>query len=140
VWQGITPKCNNFMKYIFYCIYNTQYLDGKNKVNKTPWFDALGLMIAGSLCWLFIIVEILYFYVFNQNFPSISKVGIAVVCISLFYIHYVAFIKDRKYEHIYEQYQSIDRKKGIEKLIGVSYIFVPALLSMLIALIWHKVI
>jgi|GEM_PF-3094400 len=129
------------MKYIFYCIYNTQYLDGKNRVNKTPWFDALGLMIAGTFCWLAILVEMLYFYVLNRNFPTISIVGVVMICIFLFYLHYFSFIKDRKFERIYEQYKTIDgnsRKK--EKLICIAYIFVPAVLSMLIAMIWHKVI
>jgi Ca2+/Na+ antiporter len=129
------------MKYIFYCIYNTQYLDGKNRKNKTPWFDALGLMIAGSFCWLSIIVEILFFYVFDRNFPTISIVGVIIICILLFYLHYFFFIRGRKYEKIYEQYKSASNNgKTTEKLICVLYIFFPALLSMVIAMIWHKII
>jgi hypothetical protein len=129
------------MKYIFYCIYNTQYLDGKNKVNKTPWFVALGLMIAGTFCWLALAVEMLYFYVFNRNFPNVSIIGDFGICIFLFYVHYIYFIKNRKYEDIYNQFKSVNsNKKGLEKLICVLYIFVPALFSMLIAMIWHKVI
>ena len=128
------------MKYIFYCIYNTQYLDGKNKVNKTPWFDALGLMIAGSFCWLAILVEILYFYVLNRNFPTISIIGILLICLLLFYSHYFYFIKDQKYNNIYERYKSTGSNKTTEKLICISYIFFPAFLSMLIAMIWHKII
>lgn len=128
------------MRYIFYCIYNTQYLDGKNRVNKTPWFDAMGLMMAGSFCWSSIIVELFYFYVFNRNFPTVSIVGIAVICLVLFYTHYFLFIKDRKYENIYEQYKSKNTSKDMQRLICVFYIFFPALLSMLIAMLWHKVI
>ena len=127
------------MNYIFYCIYNTQYLDGKNKKNKTPWFDALGLMIAGSLGWSGVIFEILYFYVLNQNFPSVSKIQIVLIALFFFFVHYFCFIRHKKYDRIYERYKSIDRKKT-ERLICVGYIFIPLLSSMLIAMIWHKVI
>jgi hypothetical protein len=127
------------MNYIFYCIYNTQYWEGKNKKNKTHWFDALGLMIAGSLGWAGVIFEFFYFYVLNENFPSVPKIEIALIALLFFYIHYFFFIRDRKYDRIYERYKSIDRKKT-EKLICVAYIFVPLISSMLIAMIWHKVI
>lgn len=127
------------MNYIFYCIYSTQYLDGKNKKNKTPWFDALGLMIAGSLGWAGVFFEIFYFYVLNENFPSVSKIEIVLIAFLFFYMHYFFFIRDRKYDRIYERYKSIDRKKT-EKLICVAYIFVPLLSSIFIAMIWHKVI
>jgi hypothetical protein len=129
------------MNYVFYCIYNTQYLDGKNKVNKTPWFDALGLMFAGSFCWLAIIIEILYFYVLNRNFPTVSLIGIVIICVFLFYLHYFSFIKDRRFEQIYKKYKSIDgNSRKSEKLICIGYIFVPAFLSMTIAMIWHNIV
>ncbi|MDN5285464.1 MAG: hypothetical protein JWR38_1738 [Mucilaginibacter sp.] len=127
------------MNYIFYCIYNTQYLDGKNKKNKTPWFDALALMLAGSLGWVGVIFEIFYFYVLNKNFPSVSIIEIALICVLFFYIHYVFFITRMKYDRIYERYKSINGKKT-EKLICVMYVFVPLISSMLISMIWHKVI
>lgn len=126
------------MNYIFYCIYNSQYRDGKNKKNKTPWFDALGLMIAGSLGWAGIIFEIFYFYILNENFPSVSAIGVVLIAILFFYLHYFFFIRHKKYDRIYEQYKSIDRKKT-EMLICVTYIFVPLISSMFIAMIWHKV-
>jgi hypothetical protein len=75
---------SSFMKYIFYCIYNTQYLDGKNKVNKTPWYDALGMMMAGSFLWMSIIGEVYYFYILNQNIPSSSTALVAIICVGLF--------------------------------------------------------
>jgi hypothetical protein len=128
------------MNYIFYCIYNTQYRDGKNRKNKTPWFDALGLMLAGSLGWIGIIFEIFYFYVLNKNIPSVSILGIIVLCFLVFYLHYSLFIRDMKYERIYERYKSIGDRQGKEKLISVIYIFVPLISSMFIAMIWHKVI
>jgi hypothetical protein len=114
-------------------------LDGKNKKNKTPWFDALGLMIAGSLGWAGVFFEIFYFYVLNENFPSVSKIEIVLIAFLFLYMHYFFFIRDRKYDRIYERYKSIDRKKT-EKLICVAYIFVPLLSSIFIAMIWHKVI
>lgn len=127
------------MRYIFYCIYNTQYLDGKNKKNRTPWFDALGLMLAGSLGWVGLIIEIIYFYVFNKNFPSASLAVIVTICFLLAYVHFSFFIKDRKYEKIYERYKSINNVgRPQEKWICLTYVFVPFLLGMLIAITWHK--
>jgi hypothetical protein len=129
------------MKYIFYCIYNTQYLDGKNKVNKTPWYDALGMMMAGSFLWISIIGEIFYFYILNQNTPASSIAEISITCVLLFYTHYFLFIKDKKYEKIYKEYKvESGNNKAKEKWIAILYIFLPALISMLIAIMWHKVI
>lgn len=129
------------MKYIFYCIYNTQYLDGKNKVNKTPWFDALGMMIAGSFLWISIIGEFFYFYILNQNTPASSTAEISITCIPLLYMHYFWFIKDKKYEKIYEQYKREGiNNKSKEKWIAILYIFLPTVIFMLIAMMWHKVI
>ncbi|MDB5060223.1 MAG: hypothetical protein JWP67_66 [Mucilaginibacter sp.] len=129
------------MKYIFYCIYNTQYLDGKNKVNKTPWYDALGMMMAGSFLWISIIGEFFYFYILNQNTPASSIAEVSTTCVLLFYTHYFLFIKDKKYEKIYEEYKvEIGNNKAKEKWIAILYIFLPALISMLIAMMWHKVI
>jgi len=127
------------MKYIFYCVYNTQYLDGKNKVNKTPWFDALGMMMGGSFLWLSIIGEIFYFYILNQNTPASAFPEVSIICVLLFYAHYYAFIRDKKYEKIYEKYRG-DSNKTKEKWIAILYIFLPALLSMSIAMLWHKVL
>ncbi|WP_428330435.1 hypothetical protein [Mucilaginibacter sp.] len=129
------------MRYIFYCIYNTQYLDGKNKVNKTPWFDALGMMMGGSFLWLSIISEVFYFYILNRNTPTASIVEVPITCVFLFYTHYFGFIKDKKYEKIYEKYKVEDgNHRTKEKWIAILYIFLPALIFMSIALLWHKVI
>lgn len=127
------------MKYIFYCIYNTQYLNGNNIVNKTPWFNALGLMIAGTMCWIAVIVEVIYFFFLNRNFPSISLLEVLTICTLLFYVHYYFFIKENNYEVIYEEYKTKSNNIGKERLVAVLYIFVPALLSMLIAILWHRV-
>ncbi|MFI5163572.1 MAG: hypothetical protein ACHQHN_20015 [Sphingobacteriales bacterium] len=129
------------MKYIFYCIYNTQYLDGKNKVNKTPWYDALGMMMGGSFLWTSIIVEIFYFYILNQNTPASSIAEVSITCFLLFYSHYFWFIKDKRYEKIYEQYK-VDGgdNKAKEKWVAILYVFLPAVISMLIAMMWHRII
>jgi len=128
------------MKYIFYCIYNTQYLNGKNKVNKTPWFDALGMMIGGSFLWISIIGEIFYFYILNQNAPASSIAEVSITCVLLFYAHYFGFIKDKKYQKIYEQYKNEGGNNKVkEKWIAIIYIFLPAVIFMLIAMMWHKV-
>ncbi|MDN3547080.1 hypothetical protein [Mucilaginibacter aquaedulcis] len=130
------------MKYIFFCIYNTQYLDGNNKVNKTPWFDAVGLMITGSFLWISIIDEIIYFYLLNQNIPDTLLTVDIVICVFLFWTHYFVFIKDKNYDEIYKKYKSINASKNrkTEKLVAISYIFTPAIINMLIALKWHKII
>lgn len=129
------------MEYIFFCIYNTQYLDGNNKVNKTPWFDALGIMIAGSCCWLGIIFELFYFYLLNQNFPSVSIAGIVIISFLLSYLHYFMFIKDKKYEKIYKHYKSKNAiSSKTAKWVSISYVLIPGIISMLIAMKWHKII
>lgn len=127
------------MKYIFYCIYNTQYLDGKNKVNTTPWITAIGIMMGGSLCWLAIVVEVIYFYVLKRNFPSGSVIAI-VILLAFFYLHYFFFIKNKKYEQIYERYRSKNNKQAEQKIVALTYLIVPCITSMLIAMKWHKVI
>lgn len=127
------------MDYIFYCIYNSQYLDGKNKANQTPWINALGLMIVGSCSWGLIFMKILYFYIYKINVPKSSLSGAFVIAIIMIFVHYFLFINNNRYQMIYEKYKSDDaNKKKIEKLIGVVYIFLPTIAFMLIALIWHN--
>lgn len=90
------------MRYIFFCFYNSQYLDGKNKVNTQPWVDAVSMMFAGSISWLAILFEIYYFYILNQNFLTGDSYGGLIVISVLVYLHYYFFIKDKKYDTIYE--------------------------------------
>ncbi|MDB5030351.1 MAG: hypothetical protein JWP71_1072 [Mucilaginibacter sp.] len=126
------------MRYIFFCIYNSQYLDGKNRVNTTPWFTAVCMMMGGSFCCVAILAEIYYFYILNQNFPSENSFATFLV---LFAIHYFLFIKDKRYEKIYDHYKASpfnNRKTNVS--VSLSYIFIPAAISMLIAMKWHKVI
>jgi hypothetical protein len=97
-------------------------------------------MLAGSLGWAGLIFEIIYFYVLNKNVPSVSLIEIAIVFALFFFLHYTVFIRNRKYQRIYEQYKTVGSKKGREKLICVAYVFIPFLSDMLIAMVWHKII
>ena len=72
------------MKFIFFCIYNTLYRDGKNKVNMSPWFDALGMMTAGTFSWIAILIEFCYFYLFDKNFPSFAFISVLIISFILF--------------------------------------------------------
>lgn len=129
------------MNYIFYCIYNTQYLDGENRTNKTPWFNAFGLMVAGSASWLMVLFEISYFYILKENIPAASMIEVLITCVILFIVHYYSFIKDKKYERIYERYKLVGKKKpGMEKLIAILYIIFPGIAGIIIAMLWHHVI
>ena len=129
------------MNFIFFCIYNTQYLDGKNKANNSPWFTALGLMISGSICWFLAISEIFYFYLLNQDLPKSSTAIDCLVCCFISYVHYLMFIKDKKYEEIYERFKSSavnNRKTNIT--VSSLYILFPIIIGTSLAMKWHHTI
>jgi hypothetical protein len=81
------------MRYIFFCFYNSQYLDGKNSIDKAPWFTAVSMMFAGSFFCLMILAEILHFYILNQNIPSYSHF---IIIGTLLCSHYYFFYKEQK--------------------------------------------
>ncbi|MGZ3757174.1 MAG: hypothetical protein ACXVAY_12740 [Mucilaginibacter sp.] len=128
------------MRYIFFCIYNTQYLDGKNKTNNTPWLNAVCMMLGGSFCCMSIIFEIYYFYILNKNFP-LNSITFDMSIGLLIFLHYFFLIKDESYNAIYDRYKDSgynNRKTNV--MVSLAFTFIPTFIAMVIAMKWHKVI
>jgi hypothetical protein len=121
---------------LFFIFYNNQYLDGRNKTNKTPWIGALGLLMGGTSVWLLLLFEI-YCFLLGEAFPPHFEFYCLLLLTLIFYLLYNSYVKDKNYLVVYERYKylNIGRKSNIGLVL--SYIFIPIICLVLLALKHH---
>ncbi len=94
------------------------------------------MLCVGTLSWLGVLVSLIYFYIFNENFPAVPS---SLLLVSIpFTIFYYFLIRDKKYESIFDEYKDETAQQNkAGKIAGFIYIFIPIILGVIISLVWH---
>lgn len=123
------------MKYLFIHALNALSKDGNLKPKHSAWFSALTMLSGSTICWIGIVVILIYHYILNEPIVIPNTMGLALLTIS-FGILYYYLVKDKKHELIIEEYKDETAEKNrIGKILTALYIFSPWILLMLVALI-----
>ncbi len=124
------------MKYLFVHICNALSKDGTKRAKSSVWFEAVIMLCVGTLSWLGVLVSLIYFYIFNKNFPAVPS---SLLLVSIpFTIFYYFLIRDKKYESIFDEYKDeTPQQNKAGKIAGFIYIFIPIILGVIISLVWH---
>jgi formate hydrogenlyase subunit 3/multisubunit Na+/H+ antiporter MnhD subunit len=129
------------MDYIFYLLYSTRYLNGQNKVDKTPWLSALNLLMSITICWLLLILAIVDLYIFNNKPLYSSEIYCFIGLVVIYCVYYMRYIKNGRYKKIYENYKAKDKTTlKAQKLRLIFLLIIPVLGFFAVVLHWHKII
>src|ERR1700733_8160016 len=129
--------------HLFFLIYNYYYKDGNYKdgifTKFYPWHYTIFVLSLGTMFWTILFFSIGAFYL-ERKFLNNSSVPIFITCYFIyFYFYYSYFIKQNRYQKIYDEFKSTVYLKKIKSLVAViMLIILPLILIMIFSLIWHK--
>ncbi len=134
----------NFISFLYISIYDWFYRNGRPRHPNS--YDnsqerAAYILTVGIAIWA-LLLSVIYRYEVLGIIGSNRTLVIPIAAILSYYLLYFAYIKNKKFENIYERYKERFGPNNIKyQLIAWSIVlWLPFSAIMLLALLWHHVI
>jgi hypothetical protein len=129
----------------FFTLYNYYHKDGNYRngyfTKFIPWHYTIFILSLGTILWLIFFASVAVFYIRNKFVNTLYVPFFILAYFIFFSFYYAYFIKNDRYQEIYDQFKDGVKLKKIKSIVAIFLVIVlPLILIVICSLFWHNLL